>query len=75
MYGGGGVNGTPLYFYIHCRLWEGILSGQPMSEEEVCQMIMCQYPEEEFGEGGQQLHQDVPDAEVGQPTLQSQGHL
>jgi len=50
-------------FAILHRLWEGILSGQPMSEEEVCQMIMCQYPEEEFGEGGQQLHQDVPDAE------------
>ena len=43
-------------------------SGQPMSEEEVCQMIMCQYPEEDFKDDvlqAQDGHQDVPDAEVG----------
>lgn len=40
-------------FSIMHRIWQGIQSAQPMSEEEVCQVIMCQYPEEDTVDGSQ----------------------
>ena len=45
------------------RVWRGILDEQPMSNEEVCQVIICQYPEEEAGEGSDILIQPDQDAD------------
>ncbi|XP_023321792.1 GRAM domain-containing protein 1B [Eurytemora carolleeae] len=44
-------------FAIMYRLWEGIMNNQNMTDEEVCQIIMCQYPEEESVDGS--VNQDL----------------
>jgi len=47
---------------IMYRVWRGVLDEQPMSNEEVCQVIICQYPEEEAGEGSDIVIQPDQDA-------------
>ena len=42
------------------RIWEGIQNNQPMSEEEVCQVIMCQYPEEDTVDGAESYSSSAP---------------
>jgi len=47
-------------FAIMYRIWEGIQNNQPMSEEEVCQVIMCQYPEEDTVDGAESYSSSAP---------------
>jgi hypothetical protein len=39
------------FFFFFLRLWQGVVGNQPLSDEESTQLIVCQYPEEEEGDG------------------------
>lgn len=49
-------------FTIMFRVWRGVLDKQPMSAEEVCQVIICQYPEEDGGDGSVSNEHDQEDS-------------
>jgi hypothetical protein len=51
--------GSVLSFF---RLWQGVVGNQPLSDEESTQLIVCQYPEEEEGDGLSH-HSTIPEEE------------
>ncbi len=53
------LTGSVLLFF---RLWQGVVGNQPLSDEESTQLIVCQYPEEEEGDGLSH-HSTIPEEE------------